>query len=456
MGFLQRNLPIIVLAVALALLVLGVFGFVQTHRELPSRDFTILVDEHGSGYYRVAERYRELLQRRGVDLTIRPTTGASETLQLLREGAAGSALVPGFLTREVDPQSFSSLGALFDEPFWLFYNKAAFAGAPVEYLAQLEGKQVAVGLPGSGSQALALQLLADNGITAENTTLLELPRQAEAEQLIAGDIDAVLLLDAYQSESVQSLLRAPDVGLANLAQAEAYAARQHALKVVDLPEGVIDLGANIPADDVRLLSSAANLVIRNDLNPTLARSLMTAAVLIHSAGDFFARPYTYPDLAASDLPVHREYVDFFNQLRSGSFAFTNNLPFWTAFAVERFVFFLLPLVLLFGLLILYFPMLWRFYMQGKVLPVYKQLRQVEVDLPTMDAAAADAAIQSLVALEAHVTQRVRVSAAYMPEIFHLRGHIRSVIVDLLRHKDKLQQAGSGIIDNNEADSQIVD
>ncbi len=454
MGFLQRNLPIIVLAVALALLVLGVFGFVQTQRELPQRDFTILVDEQGSGYYRVAESYRDLLQRRGVDLTIRPTTGASETLQLLREGAAGSALVPGFLTREIDPQSFSSLGALFDEPFWLFYNKAAFAGAPVEYLAQLKGKQVAVGLPGSGSQALALQLLADNGITVENTTLLELPRQAETEQLIAGDIDAVLLLDAYQSESVQSLLRAPTVGIANLAQAEAYAARQHALKVVDLPEGVIDLGTNIPADDVRLLSSAANLVIRNDLNPTLARSLMTAAVLIHSAGDYFARPYTYPDLGASDLPVHREYVDFFNQLKSGSFAFTNNLPFWTAFAMERFVFFLLPLVLLFGLLILYFPMLWRFYMQGKVLPVYKQLRQVEVELPTMDAPTTDAAIQDLVALEAHVTQRVRVSAAYMPEIFHLRGHIRSVIVDLLRHKDKLQQTGSGIIDNDEADSQI--
>jgi TRAP-type uncharacterized transport system substrate-binding protein len=456
MGFLQRNLPIIVLAVAVALFVLGVFGFVQTQRELPQRDFTILVDEQGSGYYRVAESYRELLQRRGVDLTIRPTTGASETLQLLREGAAGSALVPGFLTRQIDPQSFSSLGALFDEPFWLFYNKAAFSGTPVEYLAQLKGKHVAVGLPGSGSQALALQLLADNGITAENTTLLELPRQAETEQLIAGDIDAVLLLDAYQSESVQTLLRSPAVGLANLAQAEAYSARQHALKVVDLPEGAIDLGANIPPDDISLLSSAANLVIRNDLNPTLARSLMTAAVLIHSAGDYFARPYTYPDLAASDLPVHREYVDFFNQLKSGNTAFTNNVPFWTAFAVERFVFFLLPLVILFGLLILYFPLLWRFYMQGKVLPVYKQLRRVEIDLPTMDAADTDGAIQHLSALEAHVTQRVRVSAAYMPEIFHLRSHIRSVIVDLLRHKDQLSQAGSAIIDNNEADAQVDD
>jgi uncharacterized protein len=456
MGFLQRNLPIIVLAVALALLILGVFGFVRTQRELPQRDFTILVDEQGSGYYRIAENYRELLKRRGVDLTIRPTSGASETLQLLRAGTAGSALVPGFLTRQIDPQSFSSLGALFDEPVWVFYNKAAFAGTPVEYLAQLKGKRVAVGLQGSGSQALALQLLADNGITPENTTLLELPRQAETEQLAAGEIDAVLLLDAYQSESVQALLRAPAVGLANLAQADAYAARQHALKVVDLPEGVIDLGANFPAHDVHLLSSAANLVIRNDLNPTLARTLMTAAMLIHSPGDFFARPYTYPDLAASDLPVHREFVDFFNQLKGGGSTFTSGLPFWTAFALERFVFFLLPLIVLFGLLILYFPLLWRFYMQGKVLPVYKQLRHVEIDLPTMDVAATDAAIQRLIALETHVTQRVRVSATYMPEIFLLRGHIRSVIVDLLRHKEQLQQAGASIIDNSRPDLESDD
>jgi TRAP-type uncharacterized transport system substrate-binding protein len=438
MGFFQRHLPIVVLVVVAALVVLGIYGFVQTQRELPQRDFTILVDEQGSGYYRVAEKYRDLLKRRGVDLVIRPTTGVEEMLELLGQGAAASALVPGFLTREVDPQVFSSLGALFDEPLWVFYNKDSFGGEPVRYLSQLKGRQVAIGLPGSGSQALALQLLAENDISPQNTTLLELPRQAETQQLIDGDLDAILLLDAPQSESVQALLRAPEVGLADLAQADAYAARQHALKVVHLPQGIIDLGANLPAEDVRLLSSAANLVIRNDMNPTLARSLMTAAVLVHSAGDYFAKPYTYPNLAATDLPVQREYVTFFNQFRGGSIAFTNNLPFWTAFAVERFIFFLLPLLVLLGLLILYFPALWRFYMQGKVLPVYKQLRRVEVKLPAMDLAATEAEIERLVLLEKHVTQRVRVSAAYLPEVFHLRSHIRSVIVDLMRHRQELQ------------------
>ena len=81
-----------------------------------------------------------------------------------------------------------------------------------------------------------LQLLADTGITPNNTTLAAMSRGDEAQQLVDGRLDAALMLDAYQSESVQALLRAPEVGLANLVQAEAYAARQHALEVVDLPE----------------------------------------------------------------------------------------------------------------------------------------------------------------------------------------------------------------------------
>lgn len=438
MGFFQRHLPLIVLFVAVLLIALGVYGFVQTQRELPARDLTILADEQGSGYYQVAERYRALFAARGLDVTVRTTTGAKETLQLLEEGAAGIALVPGFLTAQVDPRIYASLGALFDEPFWVFYNKDTFADEPVRYLSQLRGKRVAVGLPGSGSQALALQLLGESGVTADNTTLLELPRQAETEQMLAGELDAVLLLDAYQSEAVQALLRAPQIGLANLAQADAYAARQHALKVVDLPQGVIDLEKNVPGEDVQLLASAANLVIRHDLNPTLARSLVTAAVLLHAGGDYLAPPYTYPNLSTTDLPVSPDYVDYFNRLKSGDAPFTSSLSFWAAFTAERFIFFLLPLIILLAVLVLYFPAIWRFYMQGKLLPIYTELRRVEIDLPQMDMAATDAAIARIGRMEENVTQRVRVSAAYLPEVFHLRNHIRTVLVDLSNHKSRLE------------------
>ena len=439
MGFFQRHLPIIVLLLALLLIALGVYGFVQTQRELPARDLTILADERGSGYFQAAERYAALFAARGLDLTVRPTTGAAETLQLLEEGAAGIALVPGFLTAQVDPRTYASLGALFDEPFWVFYNKDAFDGESVRYLSQLQGKRVAVGLPGSGSQALALQLLADSGVTAANTTLLELPRQAETEQMLSGELDAVLLLDAYQSDAVQALLRAPSIALADLAQADAYAARRPALKVVDVPAGVFDLAQNLPAEETQLLASAANLVIRRDLNPTLARSLITAAMLLHAGGDYLAPPYTYPNLTATGLPVPPDYVDYFNRLKNGDAPFTSTLSFWAAYATERFIFFLLPLIVLLALLVLYFPAIWRFYMQGKLLPIYKELRRVEIDLPRMTMAQTDSAMARIHALEENVTQRVRVSAAYLPEVFHLRSHIRSVLVDLQIHKRKIEE-----------------
>lgn len=446
MGFFQRHLPIIVLIIAMLLIALGAYGFVQTQRELPARDLTILTDEVGSGFYQVAEHYRAMFDARGLNLSVRPTTGAQETLRLLGEGAAGIALVPGFLTTEVDPRVYSSLGALFNEPFWVFYNKEVFGGEPVRYLSQLKGRRVAVGLPGSGSQALALQLLTSSGVDADNTTLLELPRRVETEQMQSGELDAVLLLDAYQSEAVQTLLHTPSIGLADLAQANAYTARQPALKVVDVPEGVLDLEMNIPAEDVQLLASAANLVIRNDLNPTLARSLMAAAMLLHSGGDYLAPPYTYPNLTATGLPVQPDYVDYFNRLKSGDVPFTSSLPFWAAYTAERFIFFLLPLVVLLTVLVLYFPAIWRFYMQGKLLPVYTELRRIEIDLPQMDRPATDAAIARIDKLEENVIQRERVSAAYLPEVFHLRDHIRSVQVDLLNHRTRLEALPPDAVD----------
>ena len=257
--------------------------------------------------------------------------------------------------------------------------------------------------------------------------------------MLSGEVDAVLLLDAYQSDAVQTLLRAPSIGLANLAQADASAARQPALKVVDAPAGVFDLAKNIPAEDAQLLASAANLVIRRDLNPTLARSLITAAMLLHSGGDFLASPYTYPNLTATGLPVSPDYVDYFNRLKNGDAPFTTTLSFWAAYTAERFIFFLLPLIVLLTLLVLYFPAIWRFYMQGKLLPIYKDLRSVEVELPHMTMAETEAAITRIHALEETVTQRVRVSAAYLPEVFHLRSHIRSVLVDLQIHNRRIEE-----------------
>lgn len=63
------------------------------------------------------------------------------------------------------------------------------------------------------------------------------------------------------------------------------------------------------------------------------------------------------------------------------------------YTIERAIFFLIPIGLLLGLLIVYAPTLWRWHMRGKVLPYYKQLRKIEIDLPAKSVEQIDAALE---------------------------------------------------------------
>jgi hypothetical protein len=253
----------------------------------------------------------------------------------------------------------------------------------------------------------------------------------------------MIVLEPYQAQVVQDLLRAQEVKLANLARVDAYVTRQRALTPVTLPAGVVDLARDIPAEDTTLLASATNLVMRRDLNPTMGRSMIIASLLLNAEGDYFSRPYSFPNLEATDLPVLKEYVDFFDRVKSGSFSLESRLPFWVAHTIERLIFFLIPIALLLGLLVIYAPALWRWHMRGKVLPYYKQLRKIEIDLPNKSVEQVDAALEQLARLDAELARRVRVSVSYLPEVYQLRVHVRYIVDDLVRRREQLM-AGQAV------------
>jgi len=440
MAFIQRNLFHIIVASFVLFLALGILGFVKTQQSVLPRDLVILVDEEGGGYAKLAQQYQRLFKTRDVDLTIRPTSGVQEALRLLEEGEASIAFIPGYMTQDADARQFTTLGALAYEPLWVFYDADAFAGQQLARFTQLEGKRVAVGLPGDKTHELAIQLLGDSGVTVDNTALLELPPQAAADQLLQGGADAVIILDSYQADVVQSLLRAPGIELASLTRTGAYAARQHALSEVKLPAGVVDSRQDIPAEDIALLASATNMVVRRDLNQTQARSLIAASLVLNAQGDIFSEPLTFPNFEGTDIPVLQEYVGFYNRIKSGGPSLEMKMPFWVAHAIERLIFFMIPLGLLLFLLVTRSPALVRWHMRGKVLPYYRLLRELEMDLPTADLAQIEAARVRLAGLDAELMRRVRVSVAYLPEVYQLRLHARYVADELEARKAQLQQS----------------
>jgi TRAP transporter TAXI family solute receptor len=147
-------------------LMLGIIGL-ATHWLIgpacPKR-VVIATGSDAGAYYAFARKYQALLENEGVQLEIRQTAGSLENLDLLHdpESDVTLAIVQGGTAnsneaaRETELQSLASL---FLEPIWVFYRK----DVSINRLADLRGKRVAVGPPGSGTRAIALELLADNG-----------------------------------------------------------------------------------------------------------------------------------------------------------------------------------------------------------------------------------------------------------------------------------------------------
>jgi hypothetical protein len=81
-------------------------------------------------------------------------------------------------------------------------------------------------------------------------------------------------------------------------------------------------------------------------------------------------------------------------------------------------------------------------MRGKVLPYYKQLRKIEIDLPNKSVEQIDSALEQLDRLDAELARRVRVSVSYLPEVYQLRLHVHYIMDELSKRREHLAAQGA--------------
>src|SRR5690606_25371353 len=125
----------------------------------------------------------------------------------------------------------------------------------VSHLSELRGWHVNVGTAGSGVPRLFSTLLDVNRIPPGSLQLSEMEQTPATVAFLDGQIDAVVFASAPESLMVQMLLQTPGIRLLDFAQSEAYSRRFGYLTPVVLPQGVVDLAANNPQQDVRLVAS---------------------------------------------------------------------------------------------------------------------------------------------------------------------------------------------------------
>ncbi|MGD8701230.1 MAG: TAXI family TRAP transporter solute-binding subunit [Desulfosarcina sp.] len=408
-------------------IVLTIIGFVVAYQFVspaPPRALTMATGSPAGAYFAAGQTYREMMAQDGVSLELKNTSGSVENLRLLQSPSAevDIAFVQGGLSQLAETDNLVALGSLFFEPMWVFQR----AEALIQKMSDLQQLHIAVGPEGSGSRALTLQMLALNGINEANSQIVSYDNQMAADMLLKGQVDVAFFVSNYRSAYIQQLSRSKSVRLLGIDRAEAYAIRFPFLHVLKLPQGVLDLQANIPSRDLMLVAPTAQLVARADLHPALIQLLLQAAEKIHFKGGGFEKIGQFPTPQHIDFRLSEEAAHFY---KSGPTFLQRYLPFWVANFISRTIVMLLPLVALLLPLFKLMPPLYRWRMRSKIYRWYKTLETIDAEINSGEMSQS---LQKTVArlddLEKTVAQ-ISVPLAFREELYDLRLHI-----DLLRKK----------------------
>jgi TRAP-type uncharacterized transport system substrate-binding protein len=392
----------------------------------PPMHMVIATASKGSPYYKIAERYKEHLERNGVRLELRETTGSVENLRLIKEEGSGvqAAILQGGTMGSDGKDPILSLGRIAYEPLWIFYR----GEQPLDWLSQLEGKRILVGPQGGGTQVLSTRLLAASGVTTSNSTLVSMELPDYVDALASGKADAGFLVLAPDARTLQRLFALDGIRLMSLAHADAYAQRFPFLSRIELKQGIVDFARNIPAVDTNMVATLAAVAVRDDLHPALA-NLLTQAIVVERlqplAGPNGEAPIFQrmaenagtadPEMAMSD-EARRVY-------RSGTPFLQRYLPFWLATLADRLMVLLLPLLGVLLPMLRLGPMLYSWQVRRRLLYWYRELKVVEEDIGLdADAPTIDAKRARVEEIELAVNE-IPLPLTFTNQLYDLRAHI---------------------------------
>ncbi|WP_133664649.1 TAXI family TRAP transporter solute-binding subunit [Paraburkholderia sp. BL10I2N1] len=412
----RRRLLVVCVVVLLAAL-----GWALAAALKPAIQRTIVITSGADGgiYRGFADRYAPLLKRAGITLDIRSSSGSVENYQRLAN--PDSEYEVGFIqsgtTSPKETDNLQTIAAVSFEPIWVFYR----GDATVDRLAQLRGKRISIGVPGSGLLNVSQVLLGYSGITAGNTTLLQMDASKAYQGLENGQLDAAFFIGRPDAAMQKALLNS-DLKLMSFAQADALVQKFPSLSKVIFPRASTSVVNDLPHADVTLLAATALLVSKDTLHPALVYLLLDAAKTVHGGEDYFTPLGTFPNLNTEEFPVSDESTRFF---KSGRPFLQRYLPFWLASLIERRLLILLPFVALILGLLQALPRMMEARIRRRFVVWYRAIKALEDEVwkssqPTLHQIAQWR--DEIESIDAHASQ-IRIPYRYFQDVYALKQAI---------------------------------
>lgn len=416
--------PGLALAVSLFLSFLCVLAVVWVVRSAPPRTLYLSSGPEGSSFQRWAGAYKDALAQHGVTLEVLPSSGSINNLdRMLTAGPAGErvdiAFVSGgIVAKDQKIDGIVSLGSVGYQPLWVFYRSPT----AISRLSQLEGQRIAIGATGSATRAIVQTLLQANGITGAPTVFSDLDASSAADALIKGELDAVFLMgDSASTQTLRTLGRAPGIQLFSFTQADAYVRRHPFLTKILLPQGSLDLGKNLPAQDVLLVGTTVEFVAREGLHSALSDLLLDIAKQVHGKSGLLQKRGDFPVLVEHDFPLSDDAVRYYKSGKGILYRVIRS--FWIASLLNRLLVVVVPLLLVIIPVIRLMPVAYRFSIQLKLYRCYRPLLRLERE--TYGPITADRLTELLEQIDEieKSVNRLKVPASFADRFYWLRAHL---------------------------------
>jgi TRAP-type uncharacterized transport system substrate-binding protein len=421
---LQIVLPSVVIG---ALLIWGGLHFV---RSAPPRVLTLSAGLKGTTFETIAQRYRKVLARSGIQLRVLESEGSLDNLARMADpkSRVNVALVQSGISSDADTSDLVSLGSMFYEPLTIFYRSPK----PLLRLSELQGQRIAIGKEGSGARSLALALLKANEIEPGGSTrLLPLEGDAARNALLGHQVDAIFLTgDSASGTTIREMLHAEGIRMFDFAQAEAYVRRFPYLNKLTIPAGAFDLGENLPPQEISLLAPSVELVAHSNLHPALIDLLVQAGIEVHGHASLLQSANQFPNPLMHTFPVSEEALRYY---KSGEQSFMYRyLPFWMASLLNRALVVLLPIVIVVIPSLKYLPQVYGWRVSRRIHRRYGELMALEREtLGEVSKERRLELLERLSQIERKVITR-RTPGSHAEQVYLLRQHIEFVRENLAR------------------------
>ncbi|WP_281217019.1 TAXI family TRAP transporter solute-binding subunit [Lysinibacillus capsici] len=270
-------------------------------------------------YYALGGTFADLITTdTGIKTTAEVSQASAANMTALQEGKGEIAFVQTdiayyategklmFDGNKID--TISALGALYPETVQLVTTEAS----GIKTYADLKGKKVSVGAPGSGTYANAEQLLEINGLTMDDIKAQNLDFGESTDGLQSGQIDAAFITAGTPTGAVEALNATTKVNIIGL---DAGKADEIIAKYPYYAKDTVKAGTYGIANDVDTVSVLAMLAVKKDLPEDVVYS-MTKAIydntgkISHAKGEFIKAE---TGLDGISIDIHPGAQKYFNE-----------------------------------------------------------------------------------------------------------------------------------------------